>query len=375
MIHNHGFFWRFIPRKELTQIYLSLVLRNFTVSLLSLFVPIYLHIELGYTLHETFLFFIFYALVLAITTPLAAKFASRFGVKHTVLLSIPLYLGYVSLLYLLSVYSFSLIFVSSLLGMSIAFYWTGMHLIFFHASHKSHRGEEIGKRTGSSVIAAMFGPLLGGFLIKFVGFWSVFALGALVLMLSAFILFFSKEEYAKYHFSIRSIVDRDHWKNSLFFMSRGSRVMANSVIWPLFIFVILDDYVSLGIVGFILSGVGALLIIFVGKYSDHVSKSKILHVITFFESLSWFLRAMVQTVTHVFGATIFGALTFGVREAPMSALEYDKARKRNPSSYFVTREIFICLGRILLLTFVIMTDSLSGGLIFNGVINFAAFLF
>ena len=49
--------------------------------------------------------------------------------------------------------------------------------------------------------------------------------------------------------------------------------------------------------------------------------------------------------------------------------------KEKIANYFVNREIFICLGRILLLVFVIMVDSLSAGLIFNGFANLAVLLF
>lgn len=375
MHHNHHLLWHFKPKKELNQVYISVMLRNFALSLISLFIPLYLYHEMGYTLEQTLYFFIFYAVVLAITNPLAAKFCSRYGVKHAVLLSVPFYLTFVLLLYLLSYFNIPLFIPGFFLGLAIAFYWMGLHNIFYHASHRKHRGEEMGKRTALSILATMFGPLVGGVLIKFVGFWIVFILASVFLLISALVLFLSKEEHVKYQFSLRSIVDKEHWKYSLFFISRGSRVMAEGVIWPLFIFVILKDYFTLGLMGFFLSGISAFIIFFVGQYSDkYYTKSKILHFITGFESLAWFLRSLVQTTGHIFAVVIFGAITQGVREAPMSALEYDRA-KGNSVAYFVNREIFICLGRILLLVFVLITDSLSGGLVFHGFANLAAFLF
>jgi len=249
-----------------------------------------------------------------------------------------------------------------------------MHLVFHHASDKKHRGEEVGKRAAVSIAAALFGPLIGGLMIKLVGFNVVFALAGLVLFSSAFFLFLSKEDHVKYHFSIRSLIDRKHWQNSLYFVSRGMWAIAAGVVWPLFIFFILNDYLFLGIVGSVMSGISAILVWIIGKYSDHVDKRKIVRWIVGFESLSWFFRAAVITVTHVFGATIFGALTYGIIQAPLGALEYDKAKK-NVTEYFVSREVFICLGRILILTFILMTDSLMGGLIFTGIANLAALLF
>lgn len=374
MHHYPNLLLQLAPKKELTQVYISMIFRNFALSLLCLFVPLYLYHELGYSLAQTLYFFIFYALIFAISTPFTAKFCSRYGVKHSVLISVPFYLAFVLGLYLLPTYPVPLWIIASMLSLAISFYWMGMHIIFYHASHKKKRGEEVGKRAGWSILATMLGPLIGGFLIKFVGFWAVFLLTAGVLLGSAIVLFFSQEKKINYHFQIRSLIDKKHWKDSLFFVSRGSRVMAEDVVWPLFIFAILNDYLSLGLMGFVLSGVSAILIFSVGKYSDHASKRKILRGVTIFESIAWFLRAFVTTVSHVFAATVLGALTFGIREAPMSALEYDKARD-DPPSYFVTREIFICLGRILLLIFVLITDSLTSGLILQGFLNLAGFLF
>jgi MFS family permease len=374
MHHNHHFWWRFFPKKELTQIYISAAIRSFALSLIAIFVPLYLYVERGYSMEQTLYFFIFYSIIFAVTTPLAAKFVAKFGTKHSVLLSVPFYLAFILSLYSLPYYPIPLTVVSGFLGLSLSFYWMGMHLAFYHASDHDHRGEEIGKRMGVSILATAVGPLFGGFLISTSGFGVVFILVAGLLIFSSLILFLSKENHYKFNFSIRSLVNRRHWQNSLFFVSRGTRGIAGGVIWPLFIFSILGNYFSLGVIGTTMAGLSAVLIWMTGKFSDRVDKRKIIRWLVIPEALSWVLRALVVTTTHVFGATIFGAVVYGIWESPIGALEYDKA-KRNIAEYFVTREIFICLGRVLLLTFVLMADSLSGGLIFHSIISLAAFLF
>ena len=79
------------------------------------------------------------------------------------------------------------------------------------------------------------------------------------------------------------------------------------------------------------------------------------------------------SAAEVLGITIFGALSYGSLESPVGALEYDKAKK-DITSYFVSREMFICLGRALLLVIVIATGSLSSGIFVNGIATLAAFL-
>jgi len=374
MIHHHEFWWRFFPKKELTQVYVSSALRSFALSLVAIFVPLYLYHEMGFSLGETLMFFIFYSVVFAITTPFAAKFSARFGIKHAVLLSVPLYLLFIGSLYSLPYINMPLVVISSLLGLSQAFYWLGMHLVFHKASDHKHRGEEVGKRGGFSIVGSLFGPLLGGILITSVGFNSVFCLAGIFLILAAVILFKSKEKHVKYHFSVRSVINKKHWQDSLYFVSSGMQDIALGVIWPLFIFFILKSYLALGIIGSLIAGVSAVLLIVFGKFSDHIGKRKIVKWITGFESLAWILKALSFVAIHVYGATIFGAIVQGIRQSPLGALEYDKARGE-VAAYFVSREIFICLGRILLLTFVLMTNSLTGGLVFQGVASFAALLF
>ncbi|MBI4983066.1 MFS transporter [Candidatus Woesearchaeota archaeon] len=380
---NHYFWWRFFPRQELTQIYISAAIRSFSLSLISLFIPLYLYQEMGVSFSHTLYFYFVYSLALALISPLAAKFTSKYGCKHSVLISVPIYMLFILLLYLLPVMKVPLIIIGIILGASLAFYWMGMHLIFCHASDHKHRGEELGKREGISILATMLGPFLGGLMIKFAGFKLLFLVTSLFLFASAFCLFFSKENRFHCNFSFRTLWDKKYWKDSLFFISRGTRVIAAGVIWPLFIFIILRDYLSLGITESILAGASAVLLWLVGKYSDHINKHILLKIATLFESISWFLRAGVSTVAQVFGVTVFGSLTYGIFEAPAGALEYDKAKSDLPA-YFVKREMFICLGRMLLLCVVLgifiltgglLKESLVGGVIFNGIAVLAGLLF
>jgi MFS family permease len=374
MIHHHEFWWRFFPKKELTQIYVCAALRTLALSLIALFIPLYLYKEIGLSLAQVFYFYIFYAVIFAAASPMAAKFAAKFGVKHTILASVPFYLAFVLMLHLLKVYPVPIWIISALGAFSVSFYWIGMHLTFYYHSDKKHRGEEVGKRDSVSIFAGTLGPLVGGLLIKFVGFGAVFGVAAIVLFIGASVLFLSKEDHIKYNFSLRSLVDKRHWRNALFFVSRGARVMAIGLLWPLYIFFIIPDYVTLGFFGSLL-GVGTVLIVlFMGKYSDGQNKHRVIAWAASFEALSWFFRAFVSTVSHIFAATIFGAITFGVLRSPMGALEYDKA-KEAPVSYFVSREVYICLGRILMLVFVLMVDNMQHGFIFNGFLTFAAWLF
>ena len=374
MVNHHQFWWRFFPKKELTQIYFSVALRSFAISLISIFIPLYLFQEKGLSFEQTLLFFIFYSVVFAVTMPLAAKFASRFGIKHSIMVGVPLYLLFVVLMYYSSTAVMQLLLTSTSLGASQAFYWIGMHLAFYHASHRKHRGEEVGIRSGVTVLSTILGPFLGGLLITFIGFKAVFGMTAFLLFASVLILLLNGDGYAPYHFSMKTVFDKKYWKDSLFFVSRGSHVIVQGVIWPLFIFFILKSYFSIGVVGSLMSLSSAILFWGVGRYSDHSDKRKIMRWSSVLESGMWMVMALVKTVPQVFAVTIASSVVSAIRESPTGALEYDKA-KGQVAAYFVNREVFICLGRILALSIVLATNNLAHGMFFQAFANFAAFLF
>ncbi len=374
MVNHHQFWWRFFPKKELSQIYFSVALRSIAVSLIGIFIPLYLFQEKGLGLEKTLLFFVLYSVVFGITTPVAAKFSSRYGIRHSILLGIPFYLLFVALLYFLPNTVALMILASSLLGASQAFYWMGMHLAFHHASHPRHRGEEVGTRASVTVLSTMLGPFIGGALITWLGFAAVFMAAAVLLFMSGFLLLRSRENHVSYHFSLKSVFDTKNWKDSLFFVSRGTHIIADGVLWPLFIFFILGSYFSMGIVGSLMSLSGVLLLWGVGKYSDHADKRRIIRWTSVFDSLIWIAMAFINTALQLLGLTILASLVRAAHESPTGALEYDKAQGQ-VAAYFVNREIFICLGRILLLTVVIITNSITGGFIVQAAANFAAFLF
>ena len=386
MLHHTHHHWPFFFRHEVNAVYLSVALRSFGISLLGLFVPLYLIKDQGFSLAQMLGFYLFFSVILALSTPLAGAFSARFGMKHTVLLSVPLYLGFLFFLYFLPLYKISSSFFSRislllpavLLGLSIAFYWMGLHQVIYRVSTRKHRGEAIGKQKAVTVLGTIAGPLVGGVIISVFGFPLLFAIAAVFLLLSSGFLLLSKENHEPYHFSLRSLVSgkeqKEQWKNSLFFTSQGTRVIADGILWPLLVFFLLEDYLSLGFLGTLLAGVSAFLLWMVGRKSDGYNKRSLVRWITPLESASWFLRSLAESFSQILGITLFSAIIFGVREAPLSALEYDKARGEI-TTYFVNREIFVCLGRVLMLTIVLLTDSLTGGLFFQGIANLAVLLF
>ncbi len=355
--HDQLFHHHFL-KKPLNQLYFSMAIRSFGISLVALFIPVYLHISLGYSLNETLFYFIFGALVFSLFTPVAAIISSKIGLKHVILLSVPFYIVNLYLLFLVKTYAIPLWLIGAIGGAGSALFWFGFHYIFFLLSDKKHRGQEVGIRLSTSLVAAFVGPLLGGFLIQQFGFQSVFLLAGITLFVSALFLLLSPDVKTNYHFKFKSIFDIHSTKLALFFMSRGMLDTGASVIWPLFLFFILQNYTSLGFTQSLVT-IGSIVLIFLsGRWSDHQSKKKIVRFFSFIEAFNWGLRSLITTVTHVLGVTILGAFTSGIMSPAIVAVEYDAGiYKKDRAAFFVHREFFMSLGRIILLLVLFKTQD------------------
>lgn len=356
--HHDQLFHHHFLNKPLNQLYFSMAIRSFGISLIALFIPVYLHVSLNYSLNETLYYFIFGALVFSLFTPVAAIISRKIGLKHIILLSVPFYVTSLYLLFLLQTYAIPLWLIGAIGGVGSALFWFGFHYIFFLLSDKKQRGKEVGIRLSTSLVAAFIGPTLGGFLIQTFGFQSVFLLAGVALLVAALFLLLSSDIKTNYHFSFKSIFDIHSTNLALFYTSRGMIDTGAKVVWPLFIFYILQNYTSLGATQSLVT-IGSIILIYLsGRWADHQSKRKIVRFFSFFEAFNWGIRSIITTITHVLGVTILGAFTSGIMSPALTAVEYDAGiKKKDRAGYFVHREFFISLGRILLLLFVFYTQD------------------
>ncbi|MBW3011067.1 MFS transporter, partial [Candidatus Woesearchaeota archaeon] len=312
---------------------------------------------------------IVYSVAFALITPFAAKLSARIGLKHAILLSCPLYITFYLLLYSLKVLAISYLFVPIFFGVASALFWISFHVEFARVSETGKRDSETGKWIGYSSLAVLCGPLVGGILIDTAGFSVVFIIASILLIASATFLFFTKERHEPAEISFRHVFSRKNMKNSIAFIGYGVHTMAGGVLWPLFIFFILNTYTSLGFLGS-LAGAGTAFVTFiVGKMSDRYNKRHFLKIGSSLYSMSWFVRHFVETVGQVFGVTMFASMVFTMVEVPSHALVYEEFQE-NLMEKLVFREMALCVGRILVLLVFLLTGEFLLSFMLSGVCAF-----
>ena len=127
-IHHH-FHKIHLLKSELSEIYLNLTIQSFGLSLISIFIPIYL-LTLNYSLEQVLIFVMVQFGTLALLSPVSALLANRFGFKHIILFRTPLLLAFLAALYFLPKISMSIYLIAFVGGLAGSLYWTSINSIF-----------------------------------------------------------------------------------------------------------------------------------------------------------------------------------------------------------------------------------------------------
>lgn len=359
MIDHSVHYIRFFLRKELNALYASVVLRDLAFSMVGIFVPLYLFIELKYSLSFVVLFYLIYSLSYMLLILPSSKLVDFFSFKYIVLISSPLYVSYFILLDFIPAYSWLFYLVPFLLGVSDSFFWLGFHYEFSGASDYKERGKEVGNWFNLSLFSGLVGPLIGGSLLLISGFELLFFIVAALVFGSAVPMFFCKykNKRMKVENLRREIFSAKFLKDGIAFFGNGGIGIVGAVFWPIFVFSFLQSYLKLGSLATIISIFTLFFTMLIGKLSDSFSRRLVVKIGSVFNSISWILRIFIKNKLQLVGLYFFGNFSYMTSELPFAALMYDKSKNRG--EYFLMRGFYFSLGRIALLLLVLWIGNLK----------------
>ncbi len=342
-------------RRELSELYLSIALRGLALSMVGIFIPLYLYYELAFPLKEVFLFYIIYSVAFGIFTPIVAKLSTKIGFKYCILISSFFHISFFAFLYYLDLFSLSLIFLAIIFGIAQAFFWFSFHADFAKYSDHAHKGGEVSLWYAISSISSIIGPFIGGLILSIpeLGFNWLFIIVSMILIGSAIPVFFLKQEKPK-PFSFKNILSKIKFREAVAFAGNGMEFISSGVLWPLFVFIILKKYFLMGSLASFISIFMVIFTIGVGKLSDGIKKKKIMYFGGLILAASWFIRGFVRTIFQVFTVAFIGASASTLTNVPFSALTYDRIKRNNLMQYLVLREVFLNFGRVLLLVVMLL---------------------
>ena len=351
--------FHFLKNKELNELYASIAIRSFAISLIGIFIPIYLY-QIGYSFSAIFLFFALAAFFKALLIFPSAKVSYKIGLKHSMLLSMPFLIIFFVLMFSLERFNWPLWFVTIFLGIHTALFWFSYHTDFSKFSKKKFRGKQVGASKIVVAISSVLGPIAGGIILSFFGFKVLFVLVSFLLIASTFPLFMSKEVHEPINFSLKGFFKTHKIKNVLAYMGNGIEARIGTILWPLFafIFILGEKYVSLGALSSVALTFSVLSTFIISKFSD-LNLKKLIRFGSVANSIVWFAKSFVVTPVQLFIADAFYGASATSMYISFDALAYNKVDERNRTNMIIQREVYISLGGALFLFIIAsFTDQL-----------------
>jgi len=347
-VGNQHHFFAF-QNKEIDALYVAVALISVAEGVISVFVPVYLF-QMGMPLWKILLFFFlrtsYYVPLLAFSIPLLRRMSDKF----IIFLSIPCMIGYFVGLGALASHSWLFYALPALGALSMMFFYVGYHLDFSSSADSKHMGEEIGMSMAIIKIAYFVSPFLGGVLITTFGFGKAFLISSFVLLLAVIpLLFFPKKKVSprlKLKQVMRSVGKRRLRKFNLSLYGYAAEGAITIVLWPLFLFLAMENYEEFG--AFMSAGLlaGAIATFIAGKIADRGDGKRMIDMSSAGSALVWAGRAFIRGTSALIGSHIVG---FIFRSAMISTWtrEYYRHLKeeRHPDAVILGVEILFHAAR------------------------------
>ncbi len=318
-------------RREVKELYFSVAILDFAVAAVSLFEPIYLW-KIGFGIPEILLFYLSVYTLYFFILPLGAKIAQGKGFEHSILYSSPfLILYYLSL--------FAIPFSPWFIGVAVisfaiqkALYWPGYHGDFAVYSEDGERGKELSNLAIMMSLAAAVGPIAGGLLIYFFGFPTLFMIASAAILASNIPLFSTREEFTPKTFSYTSayanLIKKENRRPVFSYFGYGEELIF-MVLWPVFLFVILKNELSVGSLAAIATIMMMIVVLYIGKLTDQKNKRSVLKTGVFLSGASWLMRVFMVTPLGIFFADTITRIGRNITQVPLLTLTYDTAKRES----------------------------------------------
>ena len=140
-----------------------MTLKTLSLSMISVFVPIYLY-DLGFSLFDISVYFFMYFVIRAPINIIAGVLVARYGPKHVLSYGYVVTLVYLGMLLTLPQYDWALWSMSLAAAISNSFFFVAYHVDFSKIKESKKEGEELGHMYILVRVAGAVGPLFGGLL-------------------------------------------------------------------------------------------------------------------------------------------------------------------------------------------------------------------
>lgn len=321
-------FWRYISFDELSELYAAEFMRTLAISVIGIFVPIYLY-KLGYGLTSIFLMQLVWSASRPALDFISAKLIAFFGPKHNMVFGTVAHIFYLVLLVTIESFNWPLVLIGLVGSLSYSLFIISLHVDFSKVKHTEHGGKEISFFTMCGKVGASVGPLVGGLVASFINPQLTIVLAILILILSLVPLFKSAEPVkVKQVIYLKGFPWRRHRRDFISGFFVGIENIVSIFIWPLFITIVIfkeNTYAAIGLLVSISTAIALLAFYLIGKLIDDNRGGLLLKVGIYLNSLVHLIRPFVSTPVQAIGVGVVNEPITASYQMPYNKGLYDAA--------------------------------------------------
>lgn len=356
----------------LVSLYISRTIVLIAGGFMGLFLPVFLLIQYK-SLNATIIFYFIGWLAYLLLAPLGARLINVFGIKRCLMIALNfLALFYVSLYFFEKDLLTFTVLALIILTCYRLFFWVPYHTEFAKISEKKIRGKQIGLFDSIVTFLGIIIPVVSGVLIKEFGFQLVFVIVIILNLIAIIPLFFIPNVNEKYSWGYfktwQEFFKSKNRKMMLAYMGDGAENWVGSVLWPIFIWQLLNgQYLVVGLISSIVTLFAVILQLIIGNYTDKINKRRLMNIGSILYSAGWLIKMFISTAFQIFLASIFHNFALILLRTPFDALMYEKAADSGHyvDEYSTLREMYLQLGRVvIILTILVLIKFLPLNLVF-----------
>jgi len=257
----------YIKNKNINLLNLHTGIHRFSIVAIFTFGALYL-LKQGIKLEIVLIIWCLNFIFRLILRPLSIKISQKIGLKKSVILGILFYSGIfpvISKIDGLNIWVFIFILYFSLADV---LYWLPYHGYYAAIGESHNRGKHVGVREMFAMILTSVAPLMSGFFIENYGFWSLYLVSMIVMLLGSIPVFFVSEvspgEVMSYKKAVRKIT-----KQGLWLLFGGSLAYySHMFLWSIVLFSIVKSFVIFGGILSLEIFINAIVYLLLGHFID-----------------------------------------------------------------------------------------------------------
>lgn len=345
-----------IKYTELNEIYYFMSLRSFALSLVMIFIPVYLY-STGYGVQNFFLYYLYMYLFEVFFEYFAARSIKIIGPKHSMIISLPFMIFHLWQLFSLGQIHWSPILLAIPSSIALAFFWEGYHYDFSRAKHRANTTKEVARLYITLTIIGALAPFFGGIIAATLGMNALLLTVIVIFSLASLILLKTKDtNFRKNDFKLSKVKLGKIKKDLISYAGLGWGTVSAMQIWPLFLFLIAVSYAEIGLITSLTIVATVFITYWVSKKADkngRVGFIKIGGLLTAFVGL---LQIFVDTILQAFAVNMGRSISESIYRSSFDSEYYLHADEEARSEYIYLMESTVDLSRM---TFYVIMFVLS----------------